>query len=159
VAPQARSAFDPLRYIRWSDVTITKQGITVHLRWTITLQKYNQSALIPLFTAPNSIACPLAAFCDLQRSYPVFPTDPLLSKRIAGQLFVVSQRYLKTSLKKLISMLGYNSALSFHSLTRSGASLAFTSGVPFQAIQAHGTWASDALWAKVPAFFSVFSSL
>jgi hypothetical protein len=87
----------------------------------------------------------------LQRTYPVRPTDPFLSYRVSGSLFLISQPHLRRALKRLISSLSFNPALSYHSFRRSGASLAFASGVPFQAIQAHGTWTSDSLWSYIDA--------
>ena len=38
-------------------------------------------------------------------------------------------------------------AYGFHTFRRSGASLVFSLNVPVQYIKAHGTWASDAVWA------------
>jgi integrase len=116
-----------------------------------------------LFAINNSPVCPLRAFFALQRSYPVLPTYPFLSYRAAGQLHIISQSHLRRALKRLVLMLNFSPHLTFHSFRRSGASVAFASGVPFQAIQAHGTWASDSLWAyidasardvTVPQFFS-----
>jgi integrase len=130
---------------------------------TKTLQRYRQSARIRLFSIPNYPVCPVKAFGALQRSYPVLATDPFLSYRASGQLFLITQAHLRRSLKRLLLTLNLSPHLSFHSFRRSGASLAFASGVPFAAIQAHGTWASDSLWAyidadardtTVPRFFS-----
>ena len=39
--------------------------------------------------------------------------------------------------------------ITFHSLRRSGASLAFNHNVPLQDIQRHGTWTSDCVWRYV----------
>jgi integrase len=112
--------------------------------------------------------CPLAAFTSLQRSYPVHPTDPLLSYRISGQLFLITQSQIRRALKRLVLSLNLHPNISFHAFRRSGTSLDFASGIPFQSIQSQGTWASDALWAyigpdardlAVPRFFSsVFSA-
>ena len=38
---------------------------------------------------------------------------------------------------------------TFHSLCRSGATLAFNLNVPMQDIQSHGTWTSEAVWAYI----------
>jgi integrase len=169
VAAASRASFDPLRHLRRGDVSIAGNSIIVHLKWTKTLQRYRQSARIQLFSVPNSPACPLTAFMALQRTYPVLPTDPFLSYRVSGQLFIITQEHLRRVLKRLVLTLNFPSQLTFHSFRRSGASLAFASGIPFQAIHAHGTWASDSLWAyidasardsTVPRFFSsVFTHL
>ena len=51
----------------------------------------------------------------------------------------------RDALSQMLRHLGLSqSAYTFHAFRRSGASLAFTLGVPMQYIQAHGTWASQA---------------
>jgi hypothetical protein len=164
VAPTSRSTFDPLRHLRRGDVTVTTQGLCIHLRWTKTLQRHRQSARIHIFSIPGSSLCPVAAFNSLQRSYPVQPTYPFLS----GQLILSTQSQIRRALKRLVLSLNLHPNILYHAFRRSGASLTFASGIPFQSIQSHGTWASDALWAyigpdardlAVPRFFSsVFSS-
>jgi integrase len=151
IAPPSFSSFDPLRHFRRGDVTIYSKFLQINLRWTKTIQKYRQSAIIKLFPIPNSSLCPLQAFRALQHGYPVRPTDPFLSYRSSGRLFFVTQSNLCRALKKLVTALNFHSSITFHSFHRSGASLAFASGVPFDAIQAHGTWASDALWCYIDA--------
>ena len=37
-------------------------------------------------------------------------------------------------------------SLTYHSLRRSGASLAFNNNVSFESIKSHGAWQSDAVW-------------
>jgi hypothetical protein len=150
------------------DVSLSSSGaLSVHLRWTKTLQRYNQSARFLLFPVPHSILCPVRAFLNLQSSFPVRPSDPFLSYRVAGRLHIISQADLRLILKRLISALGLHPSLSFHSFRRSAASLAHSSGLSFQQIQTHGTWTSDALLAyldagardpAVPRFFSSFFS-
>jgi hypothetical protein len=81
---------------------------------------------------------------------------------------VIMQSQIRRALKRLVSALNLDPRISFHAFCRSGASLAFASGVPFWAIQAHVTCAPDALWAyidvdacdcSVPRFFaSVFAN-
>jgi integrase len=163
IASVSRATFDPIQHLRRGDVTLLGDSIVIHLRWTKTLQRYRQAARIRLFSIPNSPVCPVKVFSALQRLYPVLATDPFLSYRASGQLFLITQAHLRHSLKHLLLILNLSSQLSFHSFRRSGASLAFASGVPFAAIQAHGTWASDSLLAyidadarisTVPRFFS-----
>jgi integrase len=151
LAPTSPSLFDSARHLRRGDVTIVNGTLFIHLRWTKTLQKYHQSARIPLFPIPNSQLCPIRAFINLQKIYPVSPNSPFLSFVSAGKLHIVTQSHLNKVFKRIVLSLGYHQALTFHSLRRSGASLAFASGIPFHSIQAHGTWSSDALWAYIDA--------
>jgi integrase len=169
VAPASKAAFDPFRHLRRGDVYIKNNVLYIHLRWTKTLQRHRQAAIVPIYPVPGSPLCPLQAFIQLNKFFPVAPTDPFLSHRSASGLYIITQSQIRSIFKKCILYLSFDRALSFHSLRRSGASLAFASGVPFHSIQAHGTWSSDALWAyidagardaSVPRLFSrVFSSL
>jgi hypothetical protein len=151
VAPSSKASFDPLRHMRRGDVTVVKDSVIINLRWTKTLQRYRQSAHVRLFAIPGSPLCPVAAFLALQRSYPVLPSDPLLSYRVSGQLFLITHPHLRRALKRSVLLLGLSPHLTFHSFCRSAATLAFASGIPFQSIQAHGTWSSDSLWAYIDA--------
>jgi integrase len=169
VAPISKAAFDPLRHLRRGDVYVKNNILYIHLRWTKTLQRHCQAAIIPIYPVPGSTMCPLQALFQLQKFFPVAPTDPFLSHRSANGLYVVTQAQIRAVFKKCIQYLSFNRSLSFHALRRSGASLAFASGIPFQSIQAHGTWSSDTLWAYIDAgardasvprlFASVFGSL
>jgi hypothetical protein len=141
VVPNSRGTFDPHWDLRRGDLVIS-DNILYNLKWTKTLPKHNQTAQIPHFPIKNSIACPLTAFNDLQRSFPVLPNDPVLSYWVSGSLYIITQASIRSHLRNLVSILAYNKAISFHSLRHSGASLAFSSGV-------HGTWTSDALWAYI----------
>jgi integrase len=169
VAPASRASFDRLRHMRRGDIIVVKNSIIINLRWTKTLQRYRQSARVWLFSILGSPICSVAAFLALQCSFPVLPTDPLLAYRASGQLFLITQSQLRRALKRSVLLLGLSPPLTFHSFRRSAASLAFASGIPFQSIQAHGTWSSDSLWAYIDAdardssvarlFSSVFSSI
>jgi hypothetical protein len=79
LAPTSPSMFDSMRHLRRGDVTIVNGTLFIHLRWTKTLQKYHQSAHIPLFPIPYSQLCPIRAFLNLQNIYPVPPHCPFLS--------------------------------------------------------------------------------
>jgi integrase len=141
VASTSFAAFDLLHHLRRGDVSIVGSSIIIHQRWTKTLQKYRQSGFIRLFAIPGSPVCPLAlaAFICLQHSHPVLPSDPFLWYRASGRLYIITQNHLWRTLKCLVTALKFSPHPSFHAFRRSGASLAFVSGVPFQAIQAHGT--------------------
>jgi hypothetical protein len=167
LAPKSPASFDILCDIQRGDVKLTPQGITVFLRWSKTLQKFNPSASIPLHSISGSQLCPKQNFMELQTSYPVRANDPLLSYYSGSHLYVITQTQLRSCFSKIIQNLNFNKKLSFHSLRRLGASLAFASGVQFSSIQAHGTWTSDALWSyihhsardhSIPALFSTIFS-
>jgi integrase len=161
VAPISKATFDALHHLRRGDVTVTPNGLSIHLRY-----KGIANLLLSIFSIPGSSLCPVAAFRSL---HPVHPMDPILSYHISGQLFIITQSNIRRALKRLVLSLNLHPNISFHAFRHSGTSLSFASGVPFQSIQSHGTWTSDALWAyigpdsrdlAVPCVFSsVFSSL
>ena len=65
-----------------------------------------------------------------------------------GKLVLISQLQARQVLSEALTALGLNAKeYGFHTFRRSGASLAFNLSVPVQYIKAHGTWASDAVWA------------
>jgi hypothetical protein len=69
LAPLNSSSFDPHRHPRPGDLSISSGRLVFFLRWIKTLQRYNQTAHIPLFSIPGSPLCPLQAFTLLQRSF------------------------------------------------------------------------------------------
>jgi integrase len=168
LVPKSLNDYDSTRDIRRGDITINKGGISIFIRWAKSLQKYNQVATIPLFKLSNSPLCPLVNLQYLNTQYPVRPSDPLLSYYSGQVLNVITQAQLRAAFACIVSSANLDHNLTFHALRRSGASLAFASGVQFASIQAHGTWTSDALWAyihhsardaAVPALFKrVFST-
>jgi hypothetical protein len=76
VAPASKAAFDPLRHLRRGDVYIKNNVLYIHLRWTNTLQRHRQAAIIPIYPVPGSPLCPLQAFIQLNKFFPLSPTDP-----------------------------------------------------------------------------------
>jgi hypothetical protein len=54
IAPKSPNEFDILRDIRRGYVTVTQYGIKICISWAKLLQKYNQTATIPLFSIPSS---------------------------------------------------------------------------------------------------------
>jgi integrase len=141
--------------------------LVIFIRWTKSLQRYNQTLHLTLFPIPGSPLCPVQAFLLLQRLFPVPSASPFLSYYSSGRLITLSQGDLRRSLRALLVRLRLNPHLSFHSFRRSAASLAYSSGLSFSAIQSHGTWSSDALLAyldsgardpSVSLFFSSFFS-
>jgi integrase len=169
LAPASRPALSVFKGLRIGDFSIHNNTISVFIRWTKTLKKYRQTARITLFQIPGSSVCPVKSFSRLVRMFPALLEDPLLSYCVQGKLIFVTQAELRRVLKQSLIPLNLPSGYTFHAFRRSGASLAFSAGVPFQAIQAHGTWTLVALWfyincdsrdPAVPSLFvQVFSGL
>jgi hypothetical protein len=83
---------------------------------------HRQSARIHILAIPGYLLCQLAAFKSLQRLYPVHPTDPFLSYRISGQLFIITQSHIRRALKRLVLSLNLHPNISFHEIHHYGAS-------------------------------------
>jgi hypothetical protein len=75
----------------------------------------------------------------------------ILSYHIGPPVVCTSFLNLISSAPLSVSSLNFSPHLSAHAFRRSGASLAFKTSEPFQAIQAYVTWASDSLLAYLDA--------
>jgi integrase len=60
LAPPSSSSFDPFQHLRRGDITLHSDHLVIWLRWTKTLQCFNQTAHISLFPIPGSLLCPLS---------------------------------------------------------------------------------------------------
>jgi hypothetical protein len=97
IAPKNVAQYDSLRDIRRGDVRVTSKGINIFIRWSKTLQKYRQTATIPLYAIPGSDLCPVHKYNILQWQFPVRQSDPLLSYYVAGVLHVLTQNQLRAA--------------------------------------------------------------
>jgi hypothetical protein len=95
VAPISKAAFDPLRHLHKGDVYVKNNILYIYLRWTKTLRPHHQAAIIPLYPVPDSPMCPLQAFLQLQKFFPVAPMDPFLSHRSANSLYIVTHAQIR----------------------------------------------------------------
>jgi integrase len=141
--------FDAVRHITRGDVTITPQGLSVHIKWSKTLQSYRQSAVVHLPRIMGAQMCPVAAFEQLLAKYPLPPSAPLLAYPVGSNIHLVTKNQLQTILKQAAGKTNLPFDTSFHIFRRSAASIAFAAGVPFKQIQAHGTWTSEAVWSYI----------
>ena len=59
----------------------------------------------------------------------------------------LTEKVLRFRMQQVVARMNLSqSGLSFHALRRMGVTLAFANQVPMEAIRAHGSWASDAVW-------------
>ena len=87
--------------------------------------------------------CPHATLTQLFMSQFYSPSDPVIKNN--GVPLIESQ--LRRRFALVLKMLQLPmAALTFHSLKRLGASVAFNNNVSFEEIRAHGAWQSDAIW-------------
>jgi hypothetical protein len=83
--------FDALRHITRGDITITSQGLSVHIKWSKTLQSYRQLAIVHLPRIMGSQLCPVAAFEEILAKYPLPPTAPLLAYPVGSKIYLVKK--------------------------------------------------------------------
>ena len=143
MVPRSAKEFDPTRHFTQADVTHTKEGLTVTVKWTKTLQKYKDATAVYLPPITGRSCCPVMAYRSMLITAPTaHPAQPLFSfqDRTPMTLRCVN-RHLTQGLKTI----GLDpKAYSLHSLRRGGASAVWGSGVanPTDIIR-HGTWSSD----------------
>ncbi len=150
IAPRSAATFDHKRHTCRGDIIISPPGLIVVLKWTKTLQRGDQTHLVPLPEIPNSPACPVLAY---QHMANIFPTrssnDPLLT--LSGKSpRIITCGQLRKAFNAIITNLGYNPhAYSLHSLRAGGATAAYKAGVDYTQIKRHGTWTSDSFWGYI----------
>jgi integrase len=115
------------------------------------MQTYRQASIVNLPQLLGSKLCPFLAFQNLIKKHPLNPQQPLLAYVVSKKLILFSKNQLQTMLRLAVSRANLHPQITFHALRRSSASLAFSNGVPLKHIQAHGTWASNAVWSYIDA--------
>ena len=116
------------------------------------MQTRDSVHILTLPRLANKTLCPRTALKRLQSLYSFDNESPLFQwKGLAGWVPLTDSRVRKT-LKRLNLGLGLNpSHFTFHSLRRSGATMAFNCHVPIQTIKRHGTWTSDCVYRYIQA--------
>ena len=106
-----------------------------------------KAAILLAFFSP---LCPVAAVKKLLSSTSGSNNSPLFQVQCFDKWVPLTDTRLRKFLAKLLKALNLTPwGYTFHSLRRSGATLAFNLNVPMQDIQSHGTWTSEAVWAYV----------
>ena len=120
------------------------------IKWSKTLESRNQVRLLKIPSLANCPLCPVSALKNLLLITPSGDNNPLFQNKYKQQWVPLTYSRLRRALASiLLSLQLHNSKITFHSLRRSGATLAFNSSVPLQDIQSHGTWSSDCVWSYI----------
>ena len=148
ILPTSASKFNSREHLSRGSIRFAPPGVHITITWSKTLQAASSHKVIELAAIPGSVLCPVNALKQLFSNYPQPKSAPLFSLPSHHGHFVITQSHGRAALSQVLGHLGLSqSAYTFHAFRRSGASLAFSLGVPMQYIQAHGTWASQAVWA------------
>ena len=165
--PPSHSSFNPLQHLARGDVIFAPPGVHIIIKWSKTLQSSNSCKIIKLPTIPNSTLCPTTALRQFIALNPIPKNQPFFSVSSNQSITSITQKQARSTLSSILTHIGLNSShYSFHTFRHSGATLAFQLGVPLQDIQAHGTWASQAVWhytstannSNIPTTFSNYFS-
>lgn len=144
IIPRTNSSFQPSKHLLRRDITVTPQGLRVHIKFTKTMQAGEQDVFIPITAYPGSPMCPRETYLLMCKTIPapsdspafVYPTE-LGYRSIGYEQFV---RGIRSGLERAgIRSEGYQG----HSLRRGAATWAFAHGVPEHLIQQQGLWRSN----------------
>ena len=138
--------FDPQKHLCRSDVTLTPLGLNVLIRWSKTIQAGERFLIIPLLPIPNSPLCPVKAYRTMLRFIPAEESGPAFVYRTkSASPAPLTHAVFASRLAVALGKIGLDPGLySGHSFRRGGATWAFSSGFPVEAIKLLGDWRSDA---------------
>ena len=150
IAPHSIASFDPTRHLTPSDVKISKNFMTLAIKWSKTNQNRDKIHYITLPILRSHPLCPVSALKNALSLYSPSPLDPLFQIRTVSGWTVLTDSRIRKVLSRLNKKMGLcANYFTFHSFRRSGATLAFDAHVPLQSIKSHGSWTSDCVWTYI----------
>ena len=150
LVPHSIRKYDPLHQLARADVIFAPPGAHLIIKWSKTLQSNNQVRVLKIPHLGASSLCPVRALKSLLKLAPGSNNSPLFQVQYQGSWVPLTDTRLRKNFSQILKKLHLShSNIIFHSLRRSGASLAFNSHVPLQDIQSHGTWTSECVWSYI----------
>ena len=150
LVPHSITTFDPNYQLARADIIFAPPGAHVVVKCSKTLQFNNQVRILKIPHLGSSPLCPVRALNHFLKMPPGSKNSPLFQVQYQGSWVPLTDTRLRRNLSHILKILHLsNSNITFHSLRRSGASLAFNSHVPLQDIQSHGTWTSECVWSYI----------
>ena len=114
------------------------------------MQMNNSVRVIKIPDLGISPLCPISALKKMLANTPNQPNNPLFQIKCYQKWVPLTDTRLRKKFSSILNKLHLSqSNITFHSLRRSGATLAFNSSVPIQNIQSHGTWTLECLWSYI----------
>lgn len=143
----AANSKDNRKLILRKDMSLTTQGITLHIRGSKTIQCLDRTHEVVLPFIPNHKLCPTAAILRLLgMSSGLSPDDPMFAYEGKSGKVRLSPTQVHYKLCSILKSLGYqHTDYGTHSLRRGGATWLILSGVPLPVVKALGDWKSDAI--------------
>ena len=150
LVPHTINSYEPLKQLARADIFFAPPGAHVLLKWSKTMQMNNSVRVIKIPALGASPLCPVAALQHLLHNTPHQPNSPLFQIKCYAKWVPLTDTRLRKNFSTILNNLNLTqSKITFHSLRRSGATLAFNSSVPIQDIQSHGTWTSECVWSYI----------
>ena len=150
LVPHSISSYDPLKQLSRGDLIFAPPGINLIIKWSKTLQTRDKIKVLKIPSLGSSTLCPVSALRKLLLATPGSKNDPLFQIKCYSKWVPLSDTRLRKAFSTILARINLGAAgVTYHSLRRSGATLAFNLNVPMQDIQSHGTWTSEAVWAYI----------
>ena len=123
------------------------------------MQSASEYRLVQLPRLSNAQLCPVVAVQTMIKRMSLSQFDPLFYDKNCNRQHLTAHVARKV-LKSLVIKMDLNPRdFGFHTFRRSGASWAFSKGVPLEKIKIHGHWHSEAVWSYLPTTFCTSSAV
>ena len=150
LVPHTIASYDTLKQLARADIFFAHPGTHISLKWSKTMQMNNSVRVIKIPHLGVSPLCPISALKKLLANTPNQPNNPLFQIKYYQKWVPLTDTRLRKTFSSILNKLHLGqSNITFHSVRRSGATLAFNSSVSIQDIQSHGTWTSECVWSYI----------
>ena len=150
LVPHSIAGYDHLKHLSRADFIFAPPGMHIIVKWSKTLQNRDKVKIIKVPSLGKSPLCPVSVVKKLLSTSPGSNNSPLFQIKCYHKWVPLTDTRLRKFFTKVLKALNLTAhGFTFHSLRRSGATLAFNLNVPMQDVQSHGTWTSEAVWAYI----------
>ena len=147
--PHSIGTFSTLEQLAKGDIFFAPPGLHILVKWSKTLQSRNKVVILKLPSISDTVICPVYHIKQLLKSVPGGQDAPLFQVLCYGRWVPLANNRVRKHLKDVImSPKLHNRGITFHTLRKSGASLAFQGQASLQSIKEHGTWSLDTVWRR-----------
>ena len=150
LVPHSIASYDPLKQLSWGDIIFANPGVHMIIKWSKTLQNKDKVKVLKVPSLGTSPLCPVAALKKVLLTTSGSSNSPLFQVKCYTKWVPLSDTRLRKAFTNILKRLNLGaSGITFHSLRRSDATLAFSLNVPMQDIQSQRTWTSEAVWTYI----------
>ena len=147
LVPHSRNSYSPLQQVDQGDMIFAPSGLHILVKWSKTLQTKDKIKIIKVPALGASPLCPVVALKVLLKLTPNHPNFPLFQIKQSHTWLPLTDTKVRRHFKSILARLSlHDSAITIHTLRRSGATFAYNANVPLQEIQSNGTWTSEFVW-------------